>query len=95
MPQMNLKFVSINLFSKNLVNIDVSENKIKSLPEELATITTLQMLKIDQNQIETLPKDLWKLQKLKKLVASYNQIKALPPNFEWLPALECLTINDN
>ena len=49
MPQMNLKFVSINLFSKNLVNIDVSENKIKSLPEELATITTLQMLKIDQN----------------------------------------------
>ena len=24
-----------------------------------------------------------------------NQIKALPSNFEWLPALECLIINDN
>lgn len=61
MPQMNLKFVSLNLFSKNLLSVDLSENKIKSLPEEVAMITTLQTLKIDGNQIEALPKDLWKL----------------------------------
>lgn len=41
MPRINLKFVSLNLFSKNLLNIDLSENKIKSLPEEIATISTL------------------------------------------------------
>ena len=47
MPRINLKFVSINLFSKNLLNIDLSENKISSLPEEIATISTLEVLKID------------------------------------------------
>lgn len=72
MPRINLKFVSINLFSKNLLNIDLSENKISSLPEEIATISTLEVLKIDQNQIVSLPKDLWKLPKLKKLIASSN-----------------------
>ena len=95
MPRINLKFVSLNLFSKNLLNIDLSENKIKSLPEEIATISTLQVLKIDQNLITSLPKDLWKLSKLTKLVASNNQIEELPPNFEWLYNLECLQINDN
>ena len=70
MPRINLKFVSLNLFSKNLLNIDLSENKIKSLPEEISTISTLQVLKIDKNLIECLPRDLWKLSKLKKLVAS-------------------------
>ena len=49
MPKINLKFVSLNLFSKNLQNIDLSENQIKTLPEEIATISTLSVLKIDQN----------------------------------------------
>ena len=64
MPKMNLKFVSINVFSRSLINIDLSENKIKTLPDEIANIGTLQMLKIDHNLIEALPKDLWKLSKL-------------------------------
>jgi len=81
MPRMNLKFVSINLFSKNLVNIDLTENKIQSLPEEVASISTLQVLKVDQNLLSCLPKDLWKLKKLRKLIASGNQLQELPPNF--------------
>ena len=49
MASMNLKFVSLNLFSKKLVSIDLSENKIRSLPEEFVTIAPLQLLKIDNN----------------------------------------------
>ena len=44
---MNLKSVPINLFSRNLINIDLSENKIRTLPEEISTINTLQYLKVD------------------------------------------------
>ena len=46
---MNLKYVSLNLFSKHLVNVDLSDNKIKSLPEEVCLISTMQTLKIDGN----------------------------------------------
>ena len=70
MPRINLKFVSLNLFSKNLINIDLSENKIKSLPQEISTISTLQNLQIESNLIECLPRDLWKLANLQKLIAS-------------------------
>ena len=38
---MNLKSVPVNLFSRNLINIDLSENKLKTLPEEIATINTI------------------------------------------------------
>lgn len=38
---MNLKFVSLNLFSKNLLSVDLSDNQIKTLPEEMSLITTL------------------------------------------------------
>jgi len=41
MPGINLKFVSLNLFSKKLLNIDLSENMIRSLPEDIATIEPL------------------------------------------------------
>lgn len=41
MPRINLKFVTVNLFSKNLVNIDLSENKIKMLPDDVTAIGTL------------------------------------------------------
>lgn len=72
MPRINLKFVSLNLFSKNLLNIDLSENKIKTLPEEISLIVSLQNLQIEQNLLERLPRDIWKLSNLQKLVASQN-----------------------
>ena len=49
MPSMNLKFVSVNLFSSKLMNIDLSQNLLKTLPEELSDIYTLEHLKIDHN----------------------------------------------
>ena len=49
MPRMSLKFVSINLFSKKLLSVDLSENMLASLPEEICAISTLQTLKLNQN----------------------------------------------
>ena len=95
MPTLGLKFVSVNLFSSKLTTIDLSQNLLKTLPEELSDIHPLEHLKLDHNQLTRLPSQLWKLANLKSIIASNNCLQALPENFEWLVNLECLQLNEN
>jgi len=59
MVRMNLKFVTVNMFSTTLKRIDLSHNKIIRLPDEITDIAELEHLKIDHNLIESLPDRLW------------------------------------
>ena len=42
MAQMGLKFVTVNMLSPNLKMIDLSGNKITTLPEELSNLIHLE-----------------------------------------------------
>jgi hypothetical protein len=61
MVNMNLKFVTANMFCVSLKRIDLSHNKLAKLPDEITEISDLEHLKIDHNLIETLPDHIWKM----------------------------------
>jgi len=55
MPNKDLKFLTVNMLSKNLKLIDLQNNKIEMLPEEISELMFLEKLKIDNNIIKSLP----------------------------------------
>ena len=61
MVNMNLKFVTANMFCTSLKRIDLSHNKLAKLPDEITEISDLTHLKVDHNLIETLPDHIWKM----------------------------------
>jgi hypothetical protein len=92
---MNLKFVTVNMFSLNLRRIDLSHNKIARFPEDVTEISNLECLRIDHNEFKHLPDQIWRLQQLTHLNAAHNQLTSLPESFELLQNLEGLILNDN
>jgi hypothetical protein len=61
MVRMNLKFVTLNMFSPTLRRIDLSHNKITKFPEDVTEIANLEHLRIDHNQFKSLPDSIWRL----------------------------------
>jgi len=61
MPNKDLKFLTVNMLSKNLKLIDLQNNKIEMLPEEISELMFLEKLKIDNNIIKSLPIKIGKL----------------------------------
>ena len=51
MVNMNLKFVTANMFCTSLKIIDLSHNKLAKLPDEITEISDLTHLKVDHNLI--------------------------------------------
>lgn len=47
LPNKDLKYITVNMLSKNLKLIDLQNNRIETLPEEIADLTYLEKLKVD------------------------------------------------
>lgn len=84
MSNMQLKFVTINMFSMRLIKIDLSQNKIASLPVEIVKISTLMVLNCEGNTLSDLPPELWRLSNLREINVSNNKLKSFPVRIEWL-----------
>lgn len=78
-----------------LRNLDLSKNKISSLPENIANFQLLKQFKIDSNRLENLPDVIVNLKKLEMLNASSNHISSLPRMFSNLSNLKQLYLNNN
>lgn len=70
----DIKFLTVNMLNKNLVEIEVQNNKIKYLPDELCELSNLAMLNCSSNLIETLPDNIGLLTNLRTLQCSVNKI---------------------
>lgn len=62
---------------KNLVCLDVSENRLEDLPEEIGGLENLTDLHLSQNVIETLPDGIGLLSKLTILKVDQNRLTIL------------------
>ncbi|XP_060706295.1 PH domain leucine-rich repeat-containing protein phosphatase 1-like [Hemiscyllium ocellatum] len=77
-----LEYIDAYPVPNNLTYVDVSRNKLDSLPEWVCEGKKLEILDISHNQICELPAKLFCSSNLRKLLAGHNQLRRLPERFE-------------
>lgn len=72
----------------NLVELDISRNKLKSLPVQIRQLVHLRVLNATSNELTEIPQELYNLTELQVLSLSQNQIKVIPEELPvYLPNL--------
>ena len=64
----------------SMVELDLSKNKLKSIPESIQFLSYLEVLRVSNNQLLSIPEGLGALTRLKKLYLNENSLQFLPPN---------------
>ncbi|XP_072096318.1 volume-regulated anion channel subunit LRRC8D-like [Mobula birostris] len=78
-----------------LSSLNLSNNKITSLPDSFLFIGNLEQFNASDNQIETLPNSLFAIQKLHHLYLSNNRLMAIPTSIKNLKYLTFLDLSSN
>lgn len=81
--------------SEKLRNLDLSKNKLPSLPEDISKFKLLKQLNLESNKLEMVPDYIANLQKLELLNVSNNFIQSLPHTFCKLCNLKQIFLNNN
>ncbi|XP_016000416.2 leucine-rich repeat-containing protein 57 isoform X1 [Rousettus aegyptiacus] len=82
--------------TSNLRTIDLSNNKIESLPPMIiGKFTLLKSLSLNNNKLTVLPDELCNLKKLETLSLNNNHLRELPSTFGQLSALKTLSLSGN
>ncbi|XP_065219900.1 leucine-rich repeat-containing protein 59 [Planococcus citri] len=80
---------------KHVISLNLSNNKIASIPKGLGTVTHLQRIDLSKNQIKGLPDGIGNLTNLKYFNLSKNQLATLPATFGNLRSLKHLDVSNN
>eukprot|EP00094_Tigriopus_californicus_P013550 TCALIF_13108-PA protein Name:"Similar to lrrc57 Leucine-rich repeat-containing protein 57 (Danio rerio)" AED:0.20 eAED:0.20 QI:0/0.66/0.25/0.75/1/1/4/34/281 len=75
--------------------LDLSANRLSSLPKSIATFVTLRSLFLNQNRLTSLPDEIGSLQELQILSLSYNLLEGLPESVRNLRFLRELKLAAN
>ena len=79
-----------------MVELDLSKNKIKFIPNSIQFLVFLEVLKFSNNQLLEIPEELGCLTRLKKLFLNENSLQFLPKNiFSKMIGLEEIYIYKN
>lgn len=81
--------------AKDLRYLDISFNRLTSLPESITTCTSLQLLHLTHNHISELPDSIGQLTELRKLFLSYNRLKHIPKSIGECKKLEKVRLASN
>ena len=79
----------------NLVELSLSGNEMKRLPEGFGGLTSLRELVLAGNQLTSLPKDIGRLERLEGLFVHGNRLESLPQSLGRLRNLKRLSLNGN
>lgn len=85
----------ILLFFRNLKEVDLSGNNLEFLPDEFATLSSLNILKLSHNNLQTVPDTIDQIAGLEEVYLDHNQISLLPVNFFKLSSLSCCDLSNN
>jgi DNA modification methylase len=77
---------------KDLKSLNLSYNRIESIPKDFEKLENLERLNLSNNLIKTIPKNIEGFQSLTELDLSMNKIKKLPDNIGNLKNLKKLNI---
>ncbi|XP_061906614.1 leucine-rich repeat-containing protein 57 [Entelurus aequoreus] len=81
--------------TSNLRTLDLSDNKLESLPPFIGNFAQLRSLTLNSNRLGGLPTEIGNLKKLETLSLSTNRIQQLPPTLDHLKALRTLILAGN
>ncbi|MHA1618276.1 MAG: leucine-rich repeat domain-containing protein, partial [Promethearchaeota archaeon] len=84
-----------NFFRESELTLDLSHNRLTSLPSDFGEMVGLEELDLSQNQLTTLPTNFGNLARLRKLDLNHNQLRDLPPSFAQFRALRWIDFNFN
>lgn len=73
----------------------LSNIKLKELPDDIGSLTNLEILYLEGNELERLPKGIAKLKSLKALKLANNRFREFPAEALNLPNLEALDLSNN
>eukprot|EP00045_Choanoeca_perplexa_P007951 m.72897 g.72897 ORF g.72897 m.72897 type:complete len:333 (+) comp14291_c0_seq1:715-1713(+) len=76
-------------------SVDLSINKLTTLPDNFPTLDHLVVLDLSKNQLTALPDTFGQLTSLKKLDLVGNELRRLPYSFAELKKLQWLDLKDN
>src|SRR5271165_373205 len=79
----------------SLQSLDLSANRLSSLPPEITKLKRLQSLDLNANQLSSLPPEITELTSLQSLDLSANQLSSLPPEIGKLISLQSLDLRSN
>ena len=94
----NINEIDGNLIKglSSLVELDLSKNKIRYIPNNIQFLTFLEVLRISNNQLLEIPEELGVLTRLKKLFLNENSLQFLPRNlFSKMVGLEEIYLYKN
>ena len=80
---------------KNWTKLNLSNNRLTSLPPEISRLTNLTSLDLDSNQLTSLPPEITKLTNLTSLGLDNNRLTSLPPEISRLTNLTSLSLSSN
>ncbi|XP_034714441.1 leucine-rich repeat protein 1 [Etheostoma cragini] len=84
----------LSTLQRTLQLLDLSQNRLQSLPAHFCLLKELVHLKLDDNELVRLPFHIGRLSKLRFLSAAHNQLAVLPSDFRKL-SLENLDLFGN
>lgn len=96
MDRKGLTSVPFEIFSDSTITkLSLFGNKIDFIDDEIAQLTSLEVLFLGKNKFKSFPKALCKLKNLRILSLQHNQIDSIPDCICQLKKLEQLIINNN
>ncbi|KEG09137.1 dual specificity protein phosphatase [Trypanosoma grayi] len=98
LSRLNLGIVPTEVYDPPLtyvVSVDLSHNKLKSIPHELSFLHHIRSLIIANNELTELPDSLGNLSQLDRLDISHNFLEDLPQTFVYLHQLSTIAMDYN
>ncbi|MTJ07413.1 COR domain-containing protein [Anabaena sp. UHCC 0204] len=77
------------------IKLDLSDMELTEIPEEIVSLTQLQLLDLSNNQLTVIPDAIASLTQLQELDLSNNQLTAIPDAIASLTQLQELDLSDN
>ncbi|XP_065354047.1 leucine-rich repeat-containing protein 40-like [Cloeon dipterum] len=85
----------VTLVAELLTELNLSNNKLTTLPTTLTACKRLQYLEVSQNLLTDLPPNFDAFEQLREINFSFNRFEAVPACLYGLPKLEILMCRDN